>query len=59
MFDIDAFEKMWETEYLCDRIKRVTEDVRAGRYESALDYLHMLQDKSRVAAYLITQQKSK
>lgn len=45
MFDIVGFEKLNETEYLCERLKRVTEEVRAGRYENALDYLSMIQRK--------------
>ena len=53
MFDTDAFEKTWETEYLCDRVKRITEDIKAGRYESALDSLRMIQQKAYDAEYYI------
>lgn len=53
MFDIDGFDKLWETEYLCDRLKRVTEEVRAGRYDNALDYLSMIQRKATEAEFFI------
>lgn len=51
--DISSFEKVWETEYLCDRVKRVKEDVKEGNYERALDYLSMIRQKAADAEYFI------
>ncbi|KJR47383.1 hypothetical protein UF75_2227 [Desulfosporosinus sp. I2] len=51
--DISSFEKVWETEYLCDRVKRITEDVKKGNYECALDYLRMIRQKAADAEYFI------
>jgi hypothetical protein len=51
--DNRAFEQTWETEYICDRVKRITKDVENGRYESALDYLNMIQEKAQAAERLI------
>ncbi|MDO0824045.1 hypothetical protein [Desulfosporosinus nitroreducens] len=53
--NMSAFEKIWETEYLCDRVKRVTDDVEKGNYESALDYLRMIRQKATDAEYFIKQ----
>lgn len=53
--DISAFEKIWETEYLCDRVKRVTDDVKKGNCESTLDYLRMIRQKAEDAEYSIKQ----
>ena len=56
--DISEFDKVWEIEYISDRVKRIREDVKAGRYESAMNYLQMIQDKAKAAAYLVSQQKA-
>jgi len=53
--DMSAFEKIWETEYLCDRVKRVTDDFKKGNWESALDYLRMIRQKAADAEYFIKQ----
>ncbi|HBV88474.1 MAG TPA: hypothetical protein DEF42_17965 [Desulfosporosinus sp.] len=53
--DMSSFEKIWETEYLCDRVKRVTDDVKNGNWESALDYLRMIRQKAADAEYFIKQ----
>ncbi len=52
---MSSFEKIWETEYLCDRVKRVTDDVKNGNWESALDYLRMIRQKAADAEYFIKQ----
>lgn len=51
--DNREFEQTWETEYICERVKRITKDVESGQYESALDYLNMIQEKARAAEKLI------
>jgi len=51
--DMNNFEKMWETEYICSRVKRVSEAVERGDYESAIDYLTMIQEKSKTVEKLI------
>ncbi|VBB08450.1 Hypothetical protein LUCI_3756 [Lucifera butyrica] len=50
MLDIS---REWETEYLCARVKRIEEDVKNGKFESALDYLNMIQEKAKSAEILI------
>lgn len=51
--DMREFERTWETEYLCVRVKRITQAVKSGDYEAALDFLQMIHDKTRAAEYLI------
>lgn len=37
--DISAFEKIWKTEYICEKVQRVSEHIEAGSYDSALGCL--------------------
>ncbi len=48
--NLDDFNKVWETEYLVARVKRVTDEVQNGNLDRALDILSMLQDKVTAAA---------
>lgn len=57
--DNRAFEQTWEAEYICERVKRITKDVENGRYESALDYLNMIQEKAQAAERLIKKQQKR
>ncbi|RCX20859.1 hypothetical protein DFR58_10161 [Anaerobacterium chartisolvens] len=51
--DMREFSQTWETEYIKSRVDRVSESLKNGRYEQALDYLRMIQDKSKAAEILI------
>lgn len=52
--DINDFEKTWEVEYICSRVKMVREAVSKGRYEDAKDMLNMIQEKAKSAEYEIS-----
>jgi len=51
--DMRGFNQTWETEYIKARVERITDSVENGRYEQALDYLRMIQDKAQAAEMLI------
>lgn len=51
--DMRGFNQTWEIEYICERVKRITESVESGNYEYALDYLRMIKEKAEAAEYLI------
>ncbi len=51
--NIREFEQIWEVEYICERVRRITKDVEQGKIESALDYLNMIKEKAHAAEYLI------
>ena len=51
--DIKDFERLWETEYIKARVDRVVEAVKLGKYDSALDYLSMIQDKAKAAEKIL------
>lgn len=57
--DMRGFNQTWEIEYIKARVERVTESVQNGRYEQAIDYLRMIQDKAKVAETLIKENLSK
>lgn len=57
--DKKIFEKVWETEYLCARVKRISEAVERDNLQAALDMLSMIQDKSKEAERLIKDDSSK
>lgn len=57
--DERLFNGVWETEYLCARVKNISEAVKNGNYESALDMLLMIQDKASAAAAAIIAEKCK
>ena len=50
-----AFNQTWEVEYLCERVRKIADAVQKGNYESALDMLDMLRDKTAAAKHLILQ----
>jgi hypothetical protein len=56
---IENIERVWETEYLKARVDRITEAVKNGRYDSALDYLSMIQRKAKDAEILIENMKKR
>ncbi|MCQ4925029.1 hypothetical protein NE686_18150 [Tissierella carlieri] len=47
--DINCFNKVWESAYICKRIEKIEEAVREGNYEVAIDYLSMIKDKAAFA----------
>lgn len=47
--DLREFGQTWEVEYIKSRVELVTEAVKRKDYESALDYLSMIQDKAKAA----------
>lgn len=51
--DMRVFESTWESEYICERVKRISKAVENGDYESALDYLNMIQEKAKAAECII------
>jgi len=51
--DMRVFNSTWESEYICERVKRISQDVEKGNYESALDYLSMIQEKAKAAEFVI------
>ncbi|EMS72262.1 hypothetical protein [Ruminiclostridium cellobioparum] len=53
----ENFERVWETEYLKARVDRITDAVKNRRYDSALDYLSMIQSKAKDAEILIENMK--
>lgn len=44
--DMETFNKTWEVDYIKSRIEDVYSAVENGNYESAIDMLHMIQDKA-------------
>jgi hypothetical protein len=59
IMDKRKFNQTWETEYIKVRVDRVTEAVNRESYESALDYLSMIQDKTKAAERLIRAELNK
>lgn len=57
--DNRIFNQVWETEYIKARVDRITEAVKDGRYEIALDILSMIQDKAKAAQKFIKEESSK
>jgi hypothetical protein len=53
IMDIRNFEKIWETEYICLRVNRISEDIKDGNFENALDYLAMIQEKAKIVEKII------
>lgn len=54
---IREFNKVFEEDYICARIRRVYESLEANRYEQAIDYLNMIQDKAKAAVSFIEENK--
>lgn len=51
--DMREFNSTWEVEYICERVRQITQAVENGNYETALDYLRMIREKAKAAEYLI------
>lgn len=51
--DERAFNQTWETEYICLRVKNISEAVKRGDHGAALDMLKMIREKVEGAKRLI------
>lgn len=54
---IMEFNKVFEEEYICARIRRIYECLENNRYEQAIDILNMIQGKAVAAAAFIYNNK--
>lgn len=53
---MDFFNKEWEVEYICAKVRDISHAVENGNYEHALDMLSMIQSKAKVAEHTIKNQ---
>jgi len=54
---IEEFNKVFEEEYICARVKLIYECLENNRYEQAIDILNMIQGKAVAAVAFIFNNK--
>lgn len=53
MPNMKEFDRAWEVDYICPRIKLIRKAVKDGDYTAALDYLNTIQEKAKAAKHQI------